>query len=103
MVSVQITISDVPGKERFEARDDKGDLAGFVTYQVSGNIVVYTHTETITEFAGQGIGSQLARAVLEDAKAKGRTVVLMCPFISSWVESHHEYDDIIAKTTRRVK
>jgi predicted GNAT family acetyltransferase len=100
---VQLTIQDVSAKERFEAHDETGALAGFVTYQVTGNIVVYTHTETQPDFAGHGVGSQLARAVLQDAKDKGRTVVLMCPFISSWVESHHEFDDIIAKTTRRTK
>jgi hypothetical protein len=29
--------------------------------------------------------------------------VPMCPFISQWLLRHHEYDSIVARTTRRVK
>jgi uncharacterized protein len=100
---VQFTVVDVPERERFEARSESGEVAGVVTYQLSGNIIVYTHTEVDAEFEGQGVGSALAHAVMEDAKANGRTVVPMCPFISDWLLKHHEYDSMVARTTRRVK
>lgn len=100
---MQFTVIDVPERERFEAHDETGDVAGVVTYQLSGNIIVYTHTEVDAAYEGQGVGSTLARAVMEDAKAKGRTVVPMCPFISEWLFKHHEYDPIVARTTRRLK
>ena len=97
------TISDDPDKERFEARTETGEVAGVVTYQLSGNIIVYTHTEVDADFEGMGVGSALARAVMDDARDKARTVVPMCPFISEWLLKHHEYDSIVARTTRRVK
>jgi len=100
---VEFTVTDAPERERFEARDESGEVAGVVTYQLSGNIIVYTHTEVDAAYEGQGVGSKLARAVMEDAKAKGRTVVPMCPFLSEWLFKHHEYDAIVARTTRRVK
>jgi predicted GNAT family acetyltransferase len=96
-------ITDVPEKERFEARDEQGTLGGLVTYQLSGSIIAYTHTEVEIEFEGHGVGSQLARAVMDDARAKGRTVVPICPFLSGWLEKHPEYDDIVAKQGRRIK
>lgn len=96
-------MADVPDKERFEARTPGGELAGFVTYQLTGRIVVYTHTEVLPEFEGQGIGSRLARAVMDDARQRERTVVPICPYIAGWLDKHTEYDDIVARTTRKVK
>ncbi|MBG0565757.1 GNAT family N-acetyltransferase [Actinoplanes aureus] len=97
------TVTDVPERERFEARDEAGTLAGVVTYQLTGNIVVYTHTKVIPEFEGQGLGSLLARAVMDDARTKERTVVPMCPFLSGWLDKHPEYEKLVARSTRRVK
>ncbi|MFC0033970.1 GNAT family N-acetyltransferase [Micromonospora chaiyaphumensis] len=97
------TVTDVPERERFEARDETGTTAGLVTYQLTGNIIAYTHTEVAPEFEGQGVGSLLARAVMDDARANGRTVVPICPFLSSWLEKHPEYDGIVARSTRKVR
>jgi len=99
---MQITVIDVPERERFEARDGD-DLAGFVTYQLTGAIIAYTHTEIVPANEGKGVGSTLARAVLDDARDKGRTVVPICPFIRGWLDKHAEYDDIVARTTRKVR
>jgi predicted GNAT family acetyltransferase len=100
---VTITVGEVPEKGRFEARDEAGELAGVVTYQVTAPIIVYTHTEVDPRFEGHGVGSLLARAVMDDAKARNRTVVPMCPFLAEWLERHPEYDKIVARSTRRIK
>ncbi|MEU4625871.1 GNAT family N-acetyltransferase [Actinoplanes sp. NPDC023801] len=97
------TVTELPERERFEARDEAGTLAGVVTYQVTGPIIVYTHTEVVPEFEGRGAGSALARAVMDDAKARGRTVVPMCPFLAGWLDKHPGYESIVARSTRRVK
>lgn len=94
---------DVPERERFEARDGAGAVLGVVTYQVTGKIVAYTHTEVDAAAEGKGVGSLLARTVLDDARAKGRTVVPICPYIAGWVDKHPEYEDLVVRTTRRVK
>ncbi len=96
-------ITDVPDKGRFEARDEAGALAGVLTYQVTGQIVVYTHTEVDPAFERQGVGSALAQAAMDDARAKSRTVVPMCPFVSDWLDKHPGYESLVARTTRRVK
>ncbi|TYC05526.1 N-acetyltransferase [Micromonospora sp. WP24] len=100
---MQFTVTDVPERDRFEARNETGDLAGVVTYQLTGTIIAYTHTEVDPEFAGEGVGSTLARAVMDDARAKGRTVVPICPFIAKWLTRHPEYEQIVVRTTRKLK
>ena len=91
---------DVPERERFEARDAAGVVVGVVTYQVSGNIVVYTHTEV---FGESGVEGELVRAVMEDARSRRRTVVPMCPVVGGWVEKHPEFEKFVARNTRRVR
>ena len=100
---MQFTVTDVPERERFEARDEAGVTAGVVTYQLTGTIIAYTHIEVDPEFEGKGVGSILARAVMDDARAKGRTVVPICPFLSKWLEKHREYDGIVVRSTRKIK
>ncbi|WP_436524083.1 GNAT family N-acetyltransferase [Actinoplanes sp. HUAS TT8] len=100
---MEFAVTDVPDKGRFEARDEAGAVAGVLTYQVTGPIVVYTHTEVDPAFERQGVGSALARFAMEDAKAKSRTVVPMCPFVSEWLDKHAEYEGLVARKTRRVK
>jgi hypothetical protein len=100
---VDFTVTDVPESERFEARDEAGALAGVLTYQLTGSIIVYTHTKVEPAFEGQGAGSALARAGMDDARSKNRTVVPICPFLSGWLEKHPEYDKLVARSTRKVK
>ncbi|TDC21706.1 N-acetyltransferase [Micromonospora sp. 15K316] len=100
---MQFTVTDVPERDRFEARDETGALAGIVTYQLTGTIIAYTHTEVDPDFEGKGVGATLARAVMDDARARGRTVVPICPFIAKWLTRHPEYEEIVVRTTRKVK
>lgn len=99
---MEITVADVPDRERFEARTEAGELAGFVTYQLTGKIIAYTHTEVLPEFEGKGVASTLARSVMDDARTQGRTVVPICPYLSQWLDKHPGYEDIVARTTRKV-
>jgi predicted GNAT family acetyltransferase len=100
---VEIVVVDVPERERFEARGAEGVVAGVLTYQLTGPIVAYTHTRVEPEFEHLGVGAALARAAMDDAKAKRRTVVPICPFLSGWLDEHHEYDSMLARQHRRIK
>ncbi len=100
---MEISVTDVPERERFEARDEGGALLGLLTYQLTGGIIAYTHTRVEPDQEGHGVGSVLAKAAMDDASARGRTVVPICPFLSAWLEDHHEYDAILARRTRRIK
>src|ERR1700748_1754831 len=49
-----------PDVGRFEILAD-GEVAGFTLYQLYGNEIVFTHTETDDRFKGHGLGSRLVR------------------------------------------
>jgi len=98
-----ITVTDVPEGDRFEARDEADAVAGVLTYQLTGTIIAYTHTKVEPQFEGQGVGSALARAAMDDARSRGRTVVPICPFVSGWLDKHPEYESLVARSTRKVK
>ena len=80
---------------RYEARID-GSLAGFAEYQLARDLVVFTHTEVADAYEGQGVGSAIARAALDDVRASGeRRVLPLCPFIKGWIERHPDYVDLV--------
>ena len=57
------------------------------------------HTEVPDALEGRGIGSRLARVVLEAIRAEGRTLVPQCEFIAGYLERHPEYQDLVAPRT----
>lgn len=76
-------------------------LVAFSEYQISKDSIVITHTEVPEGLQGQGIGSALARGVLEIARERGQMVVPVCPFMASYIRSHPEYLDLVSESNRR--
>ena len=90
----EIVVTDAPDRNRFEAHDANGALAGFLQYIRSDGLVVYPHTEVDPAFEGRGVGGDLARAALDDARARGLQVKASCPFVAGWMVRHPEYKDL---------
>ena len=90
-----VATSHNPQASRYEAHID-GELAGFAEYQLTDELVVFTHTEVDDRFEGQGVGSALARFALDDVRADGsRRVLPLCPFIKGWIGKHPDYADLV--------
>ena len=90
-----ITVVDNPAANRFEIHVG-GELAAFTTYRLAPGRIVFVHTETLDGFAGHGLASRLAGAVLDEARARGLRVVARCPFVASYIAEHPEYQDLVA-------
>lgn len=90
-----IEVTNNAAEHRYEAR--LGDaLAGFAAYQLTAQLIVFTHTEVDPAFEGQGIGSALARQALDDVRAQGtRKVLPICPFIKAWIGHHPDYAPLV--------
>lgn len=95
-----IAISNNAAQHRYEAR--VGDaLAGFCEYNLLREAVMFTHTEVLDAFEGKGVGSALARHVLDDARAQGLHVIPVCQFIASYIRKHPDYADLVREDMRR--
>jgi uncharacterized protein len=90
-----IVVVDNPEESQFEAHID-GRVA-FVSYLRRDDTIFFTHTEVPKELEGRGLGSVLAKAVLDRARAEHLKVVARCPFIAKYVERHPEYQPLIRK------
>jgi predicted GNAT family acetyltransferase len=85
------TIADNPETHRYELRDGAA-VAGFAEYREHPDRLVFTHTVVDPDYGGQGLGSRLAKFVLDDAIARGKRIVPVCPFIAAYLRRHTEYE-----------
>jgi predicted GNAT family acetyltransferase len=89
-----LEVVDVPERHRFEARIGS-KLVGISQYEIRGGVIALLHTEIDADQEGKGYGSQLARAVLADVRARDVSVIVRCPFLAAFVRRHQaEYPDI---------
>jgi predicted GNAT family acetyltransferase len=85
-------IHDNPAHHRYELAVD--GLTAYVLYRREPGVITFIHTEVPKALGGKGIGSRLARHVLDVARAEGLHVVPVCPFIAAWMKKHPDYDDL---------
>ncbi len=78
---------------RFETTVDGN--TGYISYQDQGDTLVYDHTIVPQALGGRGIGSALVVHALDYARAHDKKVVPQCSFVSSYINSHSEYQDLV--------
>ena len=61
----------------------------------TGGRIAPFHTEVPEALSGQGVGSKLARRVLDALRAEGAKIVPRCEFVAAYVERHPEYRDLL--------
>jgi predicted GNAT family acetyltransferase len=52
-------------------------------------------------FEGKGVGSALARHVLDQARADGKHVIPVCQFIAGYIRKHRDYADLVRPDVQR--
>ncbi len=94
-------ITDNPAASRYELHVGP-DLAGFVEYKLSqhGTVISLVHTEVEPAFQGAHLATRLARFSLDDARGRRLAVLPYCPYITSWIQKHPEYADLVPADRR---
>jgi uncharacterized protein len=85
---------------RFELRV-AGAVAAYSEYNLLKDALMFTHTEVLPEYEGQGLGSALAKFVLGEVRRRGLHAIPVCPFIASYIRRHTEYQDLVTENNRR--
>jgi predicted GNAT family acetyltransferase len=89
----ELTVKHKPQAGRFEV-EKAGHLA-VLEYQLADGKIIFTHIGVPDALGGQGLGSRLAVAGLDYARAQSLTVVPLCPFIAGYIQKHPEYQDLV--------
>jgi hypothetical protein len=94
-MAMQVAVADNPEADRYELTVD-GERAGFVTYRQSPGVITFLHAEVHPSRERRGLGSQLVRGALDDARARGLTVRPVCPFVAWFIDTHEDYQDLLS-------
>jgi hypothetical protein len=70
-------------------------------YHRRNNRITFLHTEIDEECEGRGFGSRLAAAALADARRHGLEVLPLCPFMSHYIGTHPEVQDLVPENYRK--
>jgi predicted GNAT family acetyltransferase len=95
-----LTFLDNADAHRFEVRKE-GVVAAYAEYNLLKGAVMFTHTEVLPQFEGQGLGSKLAKSALDEVRQRGLRAIPVCTFIAGYIRNHTEYLDLVAEEHRR--
>lgn len=73
--------------QRFETTIE-GHTAYLSYDKVDDTTLDYNHTIVPSELGGRGIGTQLVKYALDDAKAQGLKVIPSCSFVAHYLTKH---------------
>ncbi len=94
-MSTEVTVTKDPERQRYDASVGS-EVAGFIDFLATSELVVLKHTEVDPSFEGRGIGSARARAALDDIREQRRkALVVVRPFIHAWLRSHPDHRDVL--------
>lgn len=92
-------VRDDAEHDRYEVLQD-GTLAGFAQYRKRGSLIAFIHTEIDPAYGGRGLGTELIKGALDDARAQGLDVLPFCPFVRAYIEKHPAELDLVPESRR---
>ncbi len=89
-----VTVTHNEDRQRFELRFN--GLRALLTYRLSPDRIVLLHAEVPQSLEGQGLAAKLTRFALDFAREKHLRVVPLCPYVSSFIRKHLEYQNLVS-------
>jgi hypothetical protein len=56
---------------------------------------VLTHTVVQQRFQHKGVANTLIAAALDDIRAKGKKITIICPIVKTFIDSHPDYANLV--------
>ncbi|TYB62706.1 N-acetyltransferase [Nonomuraea sp. PA05] len=89
-----VEIVDNTTESRFEILVD-GKVAGFADYLLLPTKIVFTHTEVLPAYEGQGLAGKLVAHALQASADTGLRVVPRCPYVAKYIQRHPEFQNLV--------
>lgn len=68
----------------------EGDYIAFLEYRYYKKSIAFIHTEVPENMEGKGVASALAAYAFKFAKEHQKPVMVYCPFVGKYLQSHPE-------------
>lgn len=85
MTRMTVEVRHNPARHRYEVFAD-GRLAGFASYRLEGDRVLFLHTAVDDAHKGRGLAHELVRQALAEVRAEGKRAVGVGPFVAGVIE-----------------
>jgi predicted GNAT family acetyltransferase len=89
-----LSVTHDEAAQRFELLVD--GARALLTYRRFPDRILLLHTEVPQPFEGHGLAARLSRSALDFARTNHLRVVPLCPYVSSFIQKHPEYQDLVA-------
>ena len=91
---LDIHVRDNPESQTYDALIGD-EIAGTLLYEIEGPRLVLTHTAVQERFQHRGVANTLIAAALDDIRAKGKKITIICPIVRTFINSHPDYADLV--------
>jgi len=88
-------VVDNQASSRFEL-EEAGQVA-FADYVRKGRVLRVPHVEAPPELRGTGAAGRLMEGMLAILRARGETIVPLCPYADAYIRRHTEWADLVAE------
>ena len=94
-----LPLVDNTGAHRFELTVQHA--TAFMEYGDREEALALFHTEVPAQLEGQGVGSALVEKVLAEIERRQRLLIPLCPFVTSYLKRHPDWQRLVAPAFQR--
>jgi uncharacterized protein len=92
--ALDVVVRENPASQTYDAM--VGDeIAGTMLYEIEGPRLVLTHTAVQPRYQHQGVATALIAAALDDIRAQGKKITILCPIVNTFIDTHPAYADLV--------
>jgi predicted GNAT family acetyltransferase len=70
---------------------------GYLSYRLVGGRVVLWSAAVLPKYRDHGVAAELIAKALDDIRASGKKVTVICPIVRTVIDHHPQYEDLVDK------
>ncbi len=73
------------------------EAIGHLSYRLVGNRVALWSVSVLPAYRDHGVAAVLIARALDDIRAQGKTVTIICPIVRTMIDKYPQYEDLVDK------